>query len=203
MRVVLCHTCWTWVLPSSASCPECQQSLDLDEPDPPLTAVANRLGAVIGRLDAVDWLRKQLPVHGELWGTTTGLLFWPLLTKQPNGAWCEPYHRSPHRHWTWQTFCSWWQTSAEPATPFIADAADLKGESGIRIAERFFDAPGAAFFPREHLIRITLRRRRWTISRTLGRTVRMAALSSPHESRTAWRRFVQDDPNWRTLAAIK
>lgn len=197
MRVVLCHHCWAWVYFQGAACPECHQLLSLDDPDPTAMELSQRFGKVVMRLGEVAWEREKLPAHGEVWGTTTGLIYWPLLSHLPNGS-IVPTERVPARETSWSLWPLWKsRTTGTPASSgddhenaVLTDQTDL-GQS-------FLSAPGAAFFPRENLVKVQCRGRNWMLFRTPGRSVRMKCFSPPAEWKPAWHAFLQQD-TWRQL----
>lgn len=197
MRVVLCHHCWTWVFPNGPACPECRLAITLDEPDPSAEALSARLSGPAERLGEVGWDRPRLPARGELWGTTAGLIYWPLLESLPNGS-IVPFEHVTARDHAWSIFSLWHRpeepqpsvTADHPWTPFPT-TPEMRGH-------RFLETPGAAFFPRENLVKIQCHRKSWTLFRTLGRTVRMTAYSTATEWKPAWQTFLQQD-GWRHI----
>jgi hypothetical protein len=195
MRIVLCHNCWSWVPLDSDPCPECHRAIDLNEPDPTAAQLDERFGVAHWRLGTVRCERKQLPSVGQLIGTTAGLIFLPDLNALPNGA-VQPVERRAERFWQRPAWWSLWGRQA-PAVPQLHESFVELGNLG----ERFLSAPGALFVPREQLIRAALCGRSWTISRTVGSTLRFTALSTADEARQAWREMLNRDPAWRELAA--
>ena len=198
MRVVLCHHCWTWEFFQGAACPDCHHLLSLDDPDPTAEELSQRLGTVVMRLGEVAWERDKLPTHGEVWGTTTGLIYWPLLSLLPNGS-IVPTERVRVQEMSWSLMSLWKSRSSQIQTTqdeqqhvsFPADREEM-GQS-------FLNTPGAAFFSRENLVKVQCRGRNWMLFRTPGRSVRMKCVSSPAEWKPAWHAFLQQD-TWRQLS---
>jgi hypothetical protein len=195
MRIVLCHHCWSWVPLEVEACPDCQQLVDLGEPDPLVTALDALFGQVAGRLATVRCERRQLPSLGALWGVGGGLLFLPELSQLPNGALAGP-EEPTERFWPLPRLWPLWGRKTPSTTSRVANHSEPPSDLG----ERFLDSPGAVFVPRNHLIRAGLRGRTWTISRTVGRTQRFTILDSAEQARQAWRELLLRDPAWRPLA---
>lgn len=198
MRVVLCHHCWTWIFPQGIGCPECQQVVTLDDPDPALEELTERLGTSAVCLGEVRWERPKLPSRGELWGTSAGLIYWPYLVNLPNGS-IVPWEPSPPQESSWSVFSLWHRTETREnpaATP--ADWNEFPTEAA-ECGTGFLNAPGAAFLARDQLARIQCRGRHWTIHRTTGRAVRFTAIAAATAWKPVWQSFLQQDA-WRHLA---
>lgn len=200
MRVVLCHHCWTWGFPQGKQCVECQQVIELDELDPTVDELQQLLGTATIRLAPVTWDRPKLPPQGDLWGTTTGLLFWPRLVQQPNGS-IVPAAAATRGISGWSLFSLWRPSSpSQPSADAESNclpAADVDGSLG----PSFLEAPGAAFFPRDRLVKVTCHRRSWSLHRTIGRPLRFVLPPSSPEEASSWRAFFQQD-DWRGIAAV-
>ncbi|MDP1798777.1 MAG: hypothetical protein Q8K78_14885 [Planctomycetaceae bacterium] len=200
MRVVLCHHCWTWVFPQGTHCPECKHAIALDTPDPTIDELSQRLGTATMRLSPVGWDRPKLPSRGELWGTTTGLLYWPLLTPQPNGS-IVSAEASSRSSMSWSLFSLWCRADGAHEMTGSEEWMPLP-DAGQSLGQSFLDAPGAAFIPRENVVKITCRGRYWTIHRTIGRALRFGVPSpSSQGTPTGWRSFFQQDA-WRNISAV-
>lgn len=197
MRVVLCHHCWTWVFFQGAACPDCHHLLSLDEPDPAAEEMAERLGTVIVRLGEVAWDRPQLPTQGEIWGTTTGLIYWPLLSHWPNGS-IVPFERRPIRDSSWSLLSLWKSPSTTPQNSLSIDSEISLPVDSNSLGESFLNVPGAAFFPRANLVKVQCRGQNWMLFRTSGRSVRMRCHSPPAEWKPVWHSFLQQDA-WRQV----
>ncbi len=200
MRVVLCHHCWTWGFPNGAHCAECKRVIALDEPDPSAADLGELLGTVTTRLVRVAWDRPKLPSRGEVWGTTTGLLFWPTLVQQPNGA-IVPLETGARAVSSWSFFTLWRRVETITA---MEDPVALKVESpsvGVALGQGFLDAPGAAFFPCERVVKITCRSRVWILHRTVGRSLRLMVQPTAAEGSPVWKAFFQQEA-WRRIAVV-
>lgn len=200
MRIVLCHNCWSWVSLDADQCPDCHRPVDLSEPDPAVIELEEFFGPVICRLGRVRCERRKLPFVGELLGVGGGLMFLPHISSLPNGA-LGSDESPPEPFWQ---ISRWWplwggRAAAVSIHPEWIIAPAVENAS---VAEQFLNAPGAMFVPREQLIRAALRGRVWTISRTLGRTLRLTALDSADEARLAWRTLLSRDPAWRALTTV-
>ncbi len=200
MRAILCHVCWTWVFPSGTQCPECHHSLDWDEPDPPAAEMGALVGPVLVRLAAVRWERRRLPQTGWLWGTTNGLLFWPFLERQASGAWAETSLGNDRRGWSF--FSRWRSTAALPAWSESAPTGSLQ-ETGAALGERYYDTPGAALFRRDDLISLQLRGNTLTLSRTIGRTLKLSLLTPREATLQHWPLLAQEAPAWQALGRLR
>jgi hypothetical protein len=197
MRIVLCHNCWSWVQLEGDQCPDCHRAMDLSEPDPSSAELDALLGSLVCRLAKVRCDRRKLPSVGELVAVTEGLLFLPEVTPLPNGALEAEEHPSS----SFWPISNWWSNwgrrlpAVDPPRPdVLIDAAPL--------AEQFLNAPGAVFVPRRHLIRAALRGRVWTISRSVGRTLRFTATDPAEDARRSWQSMLTRDPAWRKLTNV-
>lgn len=199
MRIVLCHNCWSWVQLDGDRCPDCHQGVDLSDPDPSPAELDELFGLVLCRLASVRCDRRKLPSVGVLWGVAEGLLFLPELTLLPNGAMLA--EESPAAHF-WE-IARWWspwgrRAASSTTCELHADAVT----DFAAVSERFLNAPGAVFVPRAHLIRASLRGRAWTISRSIGRTLRFTTIDSVEDARQSWREMLTRDPAWRQLTTV-
>jgi hypothetical protein len=86
MRIVICSTCWSWVMLRHESCPECGLGLDWHRPDPSDESLRQRFGTWLAQLGVVHVDATRLPSLGTLSLTSTGLLFLPYLAQGRNGA---------------------------------------------------------------------------------------------------------------------
>jgi hypothetical protein len=200
VRIVLCHTCWSWVLLDAEHCPDCHQPIDLSDPDPSPAELAERFGRVICCLGQVLRQRRGLPARGMLFGLTGGLLFLPDLQPCPNGAWTVSECASPPS-WTRQRWWPFWRARTPGDTPreFHAGAVVLDGEQAV---DRFLNRPGGVFVPRPNLLRAQLRGHCWILSRTHGCTLRLTVLSPIEAAWDAWCALVRQDPSWRPLSPL-
>jgi len=200
MRIVLCHTCWSWVPLDGDQCPECHHAIDLSSPDPLPTALEEFFGTADWRLGTVRCERKQLPSEGTLLGTSEGLLFLPDLSSLPNGA-IAAIERPAEPFWQLPRWWPNWSRRA-PTSMLAIPPGPERPSASSHIGELFLESPGAVFVPREQLIRASLRGRSWIISRTIGSTLRFTSLDSADEARQMWREMLSHDPAWRQLATV-
>ena len=199
MRIVLCHNCWCWVPVDGDRCPDCHRTVDLGDPDPSPAELEEMFGPVICELGAVRCERRKLPSVGHFLGVAGGLLFLPDVSVLPNGA-LEGEDGPPERFWP---LSRWWPLwgSRVTAAPLRRALCSKVTDGHAGAGERFLNSPGAAFVPRDQLIRAALRGRVWTISRTLGRPLRLTALGNAEEARQAWHSLLSRDPVWRQLSS--
>jgi hypothetical protein len=198
MRIVLCHNCWSWVQLDADRCPDCHRAIDLSEPDPSPGELEALFGAVVCRLAAVRCERRHLPSVGVLLGVEEGLLFLPELTPLPNGALAADEHPGSS-FWPISRWWSVWGRRAPPARESAPEAA----ANLAPLSERFLNAPGGAFVPRSRLIRAALRGRVWTVSRSVGRTLRFTATDSAEEARRSWQALLTRNPAWRPFMSVR
>lgn len=163
--------------------------------------MGQRLGTVTMRLVHVAWDRQKLPSHGELWGTTTGLLYWPLLKQQPNGSIVPPDTLPSSASSSWSLFARWRAMDVSPRVDTPGETWTPLPEGGTSLGQCFLDAPGAAFFPREQVVKITCRHRTWSLHRTIGRPLRFTLPSQSVNEVPSWKAFFQQD-SWRRIAAV-
>lgn len=77
MTLLLCPECCQWREPVEGRCPVCAGTLDIAIPDPSLETIAEEIGDLQGLLGVAELSRSHLPKLGQLFATTTGLLFVP------------------------------------------------------------------------------------------------------------------------------
>jgi len=192
MRIVACHTCWSWVVPQGGACPDCLFPVDPLAPDPAPPILQHTFGEFVTRLSVVRIERPLLPGWGALIGTTEGLLFLPFLTSQSDGALVPLQDESRWSMW------QFWRSPTPSRFPVPDDP--LPGDCDV--VHEFFEAPGSLFIPRSHLVRFQLRSRQWAIARSLGNVVKFTPLSPPEEWQPAWRRLIADHAGWRTFVNL-
>ena len=196
MRIVICHGCWSWVLGTGTTCPECHQYLDVGQPDPPEPQFALEFGEYVSRLGTVKLERRQLPDMGSLVGTSAGLLFVPFLTVLPDGGLSAPERLSRGTSWSrWR----WWGSTSASGPSFQALAQNRLEPAAPELVRAFLDSPGAIFVPRSHLLRLEVRGNGWSLARTLGPTLQLTFRSSPEEWKPAWRQLTAACPDWHAL----
>ncbi|MBI1345253.1 hypothetical protein GC163_03100 [bacterium] len=192
MRLLVCHTCWSWVAPQAGNCPECLHPLDPHVPDPPLERLQQTFGDYLLRLSEVRWERVQTPNRGTLLSTTQGLMFLPFLVTNPDGSCMALQDESRWSVWRF------WHGQHRARFPVLPQAADAPFD----VVQQFLDSPGALFLPRRHIVRFHTRARQWSFVRALGGVVRMAPLSPQEEWQPAWRQLMAQQAEWQTLITL-
>ncbi len=200
MRLVICHSCWTWMTPTGTSCSECHHFVDVTQPDPSNARLQEVFGRFVSRVATVRVERRELPATGSLVGTTQGLLFVPFLETLPDGGIHAPYdERGRGSVWSLWRF---WQQPQLPGRRFAAGSQVLTDAPEPDLVQAFLDSPGALFVARDQLLRLHLRGRCWSLARAQGPVLRITFLSPDEEWKPAWRQLSAVTPEWRALAAI-
>lgn len=197
MRLLLCHHCWSWVAPSGVNCPDCHHLADITQPDPQAAQLACEFGDYVVRLSMIRVETRQLPAVGSLLGTTRGLMYLPFLEALEDGGLRSLADFARQRSlWSRWRF---WQTPQFPAGRLLAAAAEVSLPDEPDLVQRFLDAPGSWFVPRDCLLRIHVRGKNWALTRTRGPVLRFQMLSTPEEWRPAWRQLLAASPEWQRL----
>lgn len=199
--IVLCPHCLTWIEVHAQSCTECAATVIVEDSDPPIETLAQRLGDRLRYLGPVKLLRRGWPACGRLLATTEGLLFVPQFAVQPNGALesvADEALAGPARlanlfHW-WSL--PPWRRPVEQS-PVRPEAAPLPPRSAV---ELLFESPGAFFIQRTSIKRITVRWGRAQIERPPSRSVTLAQISDGSAPRDALRQLIEFPP-WHSLVA--
>jgi hypothetical protein len=194
MRIVICHNCWSWVPLEGTRCPDCHRDIDLNEADPSPDELSALFGQPRWPLGRVRCERKPLPSVGWWLGATGGLMFLPELTALPNGA-LDADELPAAGLWQMPRWWPFWTVRRSGRAP-TAPSWPLDVEE---LSQRFLKSPGAVFVPHRQLIRAALRGRTWTVSRTVGRTLRLTALSPADEIRHAWSEMLLHDAAHRSF----
>lgn len=187
--IVLCPHCLTWIETHAETCTECGHLVSVDDKDPPVGYLAERLGVSLADVGPIKLQRRGWPECGRLLATTEGLLFVPRFVVQPNGALQAATDeagiataRVPH-------LFHWW---SEPARRTSADEAAARetpaaGVSTVAVLDLLFDSPGAFFIRRDSIHRIVVRWSRAEIERRPSRTVSLSQAASGLNPREALR----------------
>lgn len=77
MTLLLCPECCQWREPIEGRCLVCAATLDLAIPDLTIESIAEQIGDLQGLLGEAELSRSLLPKLGQLFSTTSGLLFVP------------------------------------------------------------------------------------------------------------------------------
>lgn len=192
MRLVLCHSCWSWVGLSGTACPDCFTPLDVTRPDPTEAELAELIGDGVTLIAPVRIERRTLPHVGALIGTTRGLLFLPDLAERPDGSLAAVVgDPEPRRFWNW---LGWW-SNVERATPRFQLPADLQEPATAEhLAAAIWNAPGGWILPAEGVHRLRFRGQQLLIWRVRGSLLSLQLLSPADAWRPAWRRWVTQLP---------
>jgi len=178
-HLLLCHACFTWVLPRNDDCPECGRRIKLGEPDPPRSTLQEILGNVMFPIGRVRVRRKLLPERGLLYATTTGLFFLPDRQRDEVSA---GGRSEAGRTSLLATVRSWPLIRALPfiggMRPSSQSGDDLRPQllqpnESRRLVEFLMENPGVFFVPRRSVRAMTRRFGRWTIRRIDGSRVRL------------------------------
>lgn len=189
MRVVLCHSCWSWANVESDRCSECQARVALDEPDPPYHAMARVLGEPVCRFGSVALERSHLPSSGRLYGLEFGLLFLPSLRRLDDGSMVPLRSPVEDSGWSWRRL--WNRGRRDDAT------GEAHLSESLAVVDHFFDTPGALFCPVSDVVDVGLKGRRWQLQRRHGRGLRLTITASPEVWKPAWRQLARVSDDWR------
>ena len=173
MSFLLCHECFTWIEPFGGRCPECQQSIDLATPDPPLHQLQRAMGQVLFRVGEVRVRRPMLPNHGILYATTNGLYFVPhRIERVTQMVQAESLGTSLF----WSIAASLWaplmfvlpfvKTQHMKATHVPVFRPEiLTPRDSWRLPEMLMQNPGVFFVPKKAIRIVSRKRRSWRIER--------------------------------------
>jgi hypothetical protein len=181
-HLLLCHACFTWVLPRNDDCPECGRRIKLGDPDPPRSTLEKILGNVLFPIGRVRVRRKLLPERGLLYATTTGLFFLP--DQQQDEA---PSRVFSVERGVVSRILTIFRNRVFPKKPdFLPCRATSKVDGGDdlrpqllqpnesrRLVDFLMENPGVFFVPRQSVRAMTRRFSRWTIQRVDGSRVRL------------------------------
>lgn len=178
---LLCHECYTWVVPIDDRCPECTNAVDAATPDPSLPLLEHAIGEINGLIGEVRVRRPMLPERGLLYSTEGGLYFLPH----------ELDHVTEMKPAAPTGSSLMWSAAALVVTPLIfvlpfVSVKRLKESSRPvyrprylnvgerrRPAELLMENPGVFFVPRRSIRDVRKRRRHWIVERIQGRSLRM------------------------------
>lgn len=170
------------------------------QPDPTAAQLACEFGDYVVRLSMIRLETRSLPAVGTWLGTTRGLMYIPFLeTLEDSGLRSIADFARQRSLWTRWRF---WQTPQFPTGRLLAAAAEAPLPEEPDLVQRFLDAPGSLFVPRDHILRIHVRGKNWSLTRSRGSVLRFQMLSTPEEWRPAWRQLLQASPEWQRLATL-
>lgn len=206
-HLLLCHACFTWVLPSGGDCPECGRRIRLGDPDPPRSTLEEILGDVLFLIGRVRVRRKLLPDRGLLYATTTGLFFLPnqQQDESPVGGFevVRVFLYRVLRVFRNPVFQKTSGFSPRCATSTVVCDDDLRphilqpNESG-RLVELLMENPGVFFVPRQSVRAMTRRFNCWTIRRLDGSCVRLKPEQDTRLFHSKMYKLLESD-SWRQV----
>ena len=175
--LLLCHGCFTWVVPRGDRCPQCGEIIDPATPDPPLYRLQETLGRLLEPLGEASLRRSLLPNQGMLYVTTRGLLFVPY-DDQDDDQQQPPHEAASHGE------------PRKPLLPAILGAVRrifrigrrrrirpkrrlLRVDESHRLAQLLMDDPGVFFVPHGSIRRLRCWAGSWTIVRREGTRLRV------------------------------
>lgn len=195
--IVVCSHCLTWVEPHADRCTECGVAVDVDAADPDDVLLAERLGEVLVDLGPVRLERSGWPDHGQLVGTSEGLLFAPRLQPRANGS-VEAVGAEPH------AVTPWWMLWLSHRSHPPADQNARPLESGLvpsplrSTVELLHECPGALFVQRTSIHRALVQWGRLRIVRPPSRSVTFIPTTPGQTVRQLMRPLLDHAP-WRNL----
>ncbi len=196
MALVLCHECLNWVEATEGWCDHCAAVVRVEEPDPPVEELAERIGRVVRLLGEVRLKRRKLPSVGMLYATEKGLLFVPHVRESPPRR--EPLDREARgRLLLWTLF-----TSLVPLVGVFTSVSGLPERRPSRRrrwrprplglihspapAQVLLSDPGVVFVRADLVQSVERRRSWWVVHRVRGSTFRFRPLGRKREFRRRW-----------------
>ncbi len=181
MALLLCHECYFWVPARAGRCPECDHTVDSTIPDPPADVLDRLIGVALRPLGTVRLSRRSLPERGTLYETMNGLFFVPHHQHRR----VEIVEKSQHgRSLLWMLasiaftplmlvlpFLRFRKLTAEEVPVF--EPVFLTDDQRQRLGQVLMENPGVFYIPRDSILRVHRRRRRWLIERRIGSTLRL------------------------------
>lgn len=199
--IVLCPNCLTWIEPHGESCTECSVAVNLDDYDPNIESITERLGEQLQDLGSMKLLRRGWPACGRLLATTRGLLFVPEFVVRMNGALEAVTDDAVAGSQRVANLFHWWSI---PPWRRPLDEADHKPPSAVShsqsMPDLLFNAPGSFFVARASIHRIHFRWGRVQIERPPSRSVSLTQIQGGSQPRDALRQL-HEFPEWRVLVA--
>jgi hypothetical protein len=200
--IVVCPHCLTWIETHAETCTECGRPVSVDDRDPSVEDLTERLGVSLADIGPMKLLRRGWPECGRLLATTEGLLFVPRFVVQPNGALQAATDDGGSGTARVPQLFHWWSEPARrtPAEEAVAGEPPTAELSTVPVLNLLFDSPGAFFIRRESIHRIIVRWSRAEIERRPSRTVSLAQASSGPNPRDALRSLNVFSP-WQGIVA--
>lgn len=198
--IVVCPQCLTWIEIQSDCCPECATALSVEDVDPPVDLISQRMGERLRDLGAVKLLRRGWPENGQLVATTEGLLFVPHLVVRPNGA-LEPVAEDASLLSSRVSgLFHWWSLPPWRHSVDEQNQASIHPPENLSLPSLLFDSPGAFFIVRTTIQRIVARWGRVQIDRQPSRSVSLTQAHGSDSPREILRPLVEYD-SWRSVVA--
>lgn len=193
MSLLLCHECYSWVLPDDGRCPDCQFTVDAATPDPSLDLLGQSIGELMHPIGEVRVRRKLLPERGMLYATTNGLFFLPHELRhetqfvESNDAGNSIVWHLAALAWSplslMLPFVKRNRVVAKSVRVFRPQL--LSDDEGHRLPEFLMHNPGVFFIPRKVIRSVRRRRGNWIIERQYASTLRLRAESNSELLHTA------------------
>lgn len=191
MPIVLCHVCWCWSDNSAGTCADCGRELDLGEPDPDRTELAELLGTCLGAWRPLHSVRQRQSHACQLVLTTSGLLCLPdaLLTGKPSVIYPDDRAKAPRG---WRGFAAWLRRRNSDGTRFHAFSSEA---ARLNPVDELLGNPLAVFVPCRSLVRVGLRGRHLRIERLLAQPLQLTVMGDPAVIHEGLER-VSQEPAW-------
>ncbi|HEY4263221.1 MAG TPA: hypothetical protein VGM98_23870 [Schlesneria sp.] len=199
--IVVCPQCLTWIEIQSDCCPECATALSVEDVDPPVDLISERMGDRLRDLGAIKLLRRGWPENGQLVATTEGLLFVPHLVVRPNGALESVAEVAPPLPSRVSGLFHWW--TLPPWRRSIDDQQShpsAPSPENPSLPSLLFDSPGALFIVRTTIQRVAVRWGRIHIERQPSRSVSLIQAPGSDNPREILRPLIEYD-SWRSIIA--
>ena len=198
--IVLCPHCLTWIEPHAECCTECGSSVNINDDDPPVESLTERVGAWQCDLGPLKLLRRGWPGCGRLHATTAGLLFVPQFQVHSSGALEALADDAPIGTSRVANLFHWlsvppWRRPAEESSP----PGQTEVPAGpVAALDLLLESPGAFFICRESIQRVSIRWGRAQVERRPSRSVTFAQFSNGPAPRDILRQLLEI-PAWQDL----
>lgn len=205
VSLLLCHECFTWVLPQYGRCPDCQAAVDRLHPDPSPEDLRNILGDLTLRLGEVQVRRKHLPPVGLLYATTRGLYFVPHTLEEVT-EFVEEEAGDGTLLWSLAGMV-WTPLSLFSllyrSTKLTEQQKDvyrpqlLNSRHSDRLPSLLMDNPGTFFIPRRAIQHVEQRWRGWIVRRLNASPVRFRPLAGRRFFNERMVELLDTAPEWQ------
>ncbi|GIX03897.1 MAG: hypothetical protein KatS3mg113_0903 [Planctomycetaceae bacterium] len=204
MRIVLCHTCWSWVAWHPRGCAECHAHIDLSTPDPSMDFFDELFGEPIARMGSIELPPRHLPSWGELWGLTHGFLFIPDMLQTPLGACLSVREANDLSTSRWSILPAWLKNMlfhhSSRRRPDTAGTATSQSSqmAGKELAALFLATPGSWFIPCKRITRV-LRTTQHTKVLSTTRLIRLWYSRDTYADENQGYARLKQIPAWKSL----